>query len=148
MTFTVTRSGDLTEAVDVTYATSDGTAVQPADYTDTSGTVNFAVGVSSMMISVDIADNNAEATSELSFKVTLTGTTVGFLEDPEGIGTIVDDEGVSDQNDSSCDPTPPGVKHAVDLTPSFFLVRLTGREDSCYSRKRCLIPAGWINGVY
>ena len=43
-TITVDRSGNPTSALTIHYATSDGTAHQPADYTATSGTLSWAAG--------------------------------------------------------------------------------------------------------
>ena len=44
MTFTVTLSGASGKTVTVDYATADGTATAPADYTVAAGTVSFAPG--------------------------------------------------------------------------------------------------------
>ena len=43
-TIAVHRSGNPTGSLDINYATSDGTAHQPADYTATSGTLHWASG--------------------------------------------------------------------------------------------------------
>ena len=43
--FTVTLSAASNQAVTVNYATSDGTATNPTDYTATTGTITFAAGV-------------------------------------------------------------------------------------------------------
>ena len=45
MTFTVTLSGASGKTVTVDYATADGTATSPADYTSAAGTVSFAPGI-------------------------------------------------------------------------------------------------------
>jgi len=41
---TVTRSGNTTQATTINYATSNGSATQPSDYTSTSGSLQFAPG--------------------------------------------------------------------------------------------------------
>ena len=47
---TFTLSSAPTQTVSVAYATADGTATQPGDYTGTSGTVTFAAGVTSIEV--------------------------------------------------------------------------------------------------
>jgi len=60
--FVVTRSGDLTPAVSVDYATQDGTGSNGAhagvDYVATSGTLNFDSNQTTATISVPILGNN------------------------------------------------------------------------------------------
>lgn len=53
-TIAVERAGSLAFAVEVGYSTADDTAVAPADFTATRGTLTFAVGVSSAVIRVAI----------------------------------------------------------------------------------------------
>ena len=76
---TVIRAGDLTAAATVHFATSDGVALAGADYTATSGTLNFATGEISKTFLVTIS-NDAIAEAAESFTVTLsdaTGATLG-----------------------------------------------------------------------
>ncbi|HYE13987.1 MAG TPA: zinc-dependent metalloprotease family protein [Pyrinomonadaceae bacterium] len=56
-TITVTRSGDLTTAASVNYATSDGTATRRRDYTQALGTLRFAPGEASKTFRVFITDD-------------------------------------------------------------------------------------------
>jgi hypothetical protein len=60
--FVVTRSGDLTPAVQVDYATQDGMGANGAhagtDYTATSGTLSFASNQTTATISMPILGNN------------------------------------------------------------------------------------------
>jgi hypothetical protein len=60
--FVVTRSGDLTPAVQVDYATQDGMGANGAhagtDYTATSGTLSFASNQTTATVSVPILGNN------------------------------------------------------------------------------------------
>jgi hypothetical protein len=60
--FVVTRSGDLGPAVQVDYATQDGTGANGAhagtDYVATSGTLNFAANQTTATIAVPIIGNN------------------------------------------------------------------------------------------
>jgi len=57
ITINLTRSGDTVSAISVDYTTSDGTATAPTDYTANMNTLNFATGVTSQSITVDITDD-------------------------------------------------------------------------------------------
>jgi hypothetical protein len=81
-TFTVTRSGDLSGAASAQWAVT-GPAVNGADFTGgvlPTGTVSFAAGQSSKVISVGVAGDSAVETNE-AFSVTLSnpgaGTSLG-----------------------------------------------------------------------
>jgi hypothetical protein len=54
---TVKRSGILTAPAQVGYSTSDGSAVQPGDYTAASGTLSFMPGQASTTFTVPIAND-------------------------------------------------------------------------------------------
>jgi hypothetical protein len=62
---TVKRTGVLTTAATVSYATSDGTALRGADYTAVSGTLSFGPGVVSRTFSVPILNDAASEPPEL-----------------------------------------------------------------------------------
>ena len=68
--FTVRLTPAATETVTVDYATADGTAMQPDDYTDTSGTLTFNAGETEKTVSVPIVDDDVEDDGE-TFKLTL-----------------------------------------------------------------------------
>lgn len=70
-TISVVRVGTPSGAVSVNYATSDGSAMAPFDYTSTSGTLSFADGVTAQSITVPITFN-ATAEGDESFSLTLT----------------------------------------------------------------------------
>ena len=57
-TFTVTLSAASALPVTVDYQSNDGTAVDPSDFTDTSGTLTFNAGVTSQTITVSIIDDD------------------------------------------------------------------------------------------
>ena len=63
MLFTVTLSSSSTQAATVAYATTDGTALHnDNDYVPTSGTLTFAVGATSAVITVMVnGDTKNEA---------------------------------------------------------------------------------------
>jgi Calx-beta domain len=69
--FFAVRSGNTTGvSSSADYATSDGSATEPSDYTSTSGTANFAPGEFSKEIDVPIIDDSAVENSE-TFDLTL-----------------------------------------------------------------------------
>ncbi|WP_339917429.1 HYR domain-containing protein, partial [Yeosuana marina] len=104
--FTVTLTGHIQDALTVDFTTNDGTAtnpaVQPSDYTLTTGTITFPAGSNSntsttntQTITVPIIDNliteplNEFYTVDLS-NIISTGTAT--IDDAQGLGTIVDDD--------------------------------------------------------
>lgn len=56
-TLTVLRSGNSSGAVLATYATHDGSATAPGDYTATRGIISFAAGETSKTFTVPITDD-------------------------------------------------------------------------------------------
>jgi hypothetical protein len=89
--FTVTLSPASGRTVTVQYATSDGTATAPADYTATSGTLTFLPGVTTQPITVvgqhDLLDEIDE-----TFTVTLSSPLNATFGDDTGVGTILDND--------------------------------------------------------
>jgi len=90
--FTVTLSEALAEQATVAFATSNGTAVAPGDYTATSGTLTFAPGQTTAVISVTVkGDQNVEPNE--TFTVNLSGNSANTeLGDATGLGTILNDD--------------------------------------------------------
>ena len=91
-TFTVTRS-DGTAAIDVDFATSDGSATTADnDYVATSGTLHFAAGAKFQNIFVTInVDTKIE--SDEAFSVNLSGATNGAtISHGSATGTITNDD--------------------------------------------------------
>jgi hypothetical protein len=76
---TLTRSGGTAGPVTVDFATSDGSATEPSDYTATTGTVTFQAGETTATFTIDTA---SDGTGEGAESVTLT------LTDPTGGLTI------------------------------------------------------------
>jgi hypothetical protein len=72
----ITRTGGSAGAVSVDYATSDGTGKAGVDYQAASGTVTFAAGETSKIISITIL-NSGKATGSSLFHVTLSNATGG-----------------------------------------------------------------------
>jgi len=76
----------------VSYATADGTATQPADYTSTSGKLTFAPNDTTKTIVVPVKGDNADEPDE-DFTVNLSAPTNGAtISDATGKGLISDDD--------------------------------------------------------
>jgi hypothetical protein len=72
-TFTLTRTGDLTQAITVNYTLS-GSATNGSDYSSLPGTVNFAAGVSSAIVTITPTDDNIFEGTETAILTLTTGT--------------------------------------------------------------------------
>src|SRR5207245_9222744 len=91
--FTVSLSFSSAQTITVDYATADGTAKAPSDYTSTSGTLTFNPSDTSKTITVLVnGDTTNEAICE-TFFVNLTNATNASISDPQGQGSITDDDG-------------------------------------------------------
>jgi hypothetical protein len=80
-TITVMRDGDLSGTSTVDYTTADDTATAGSDYTLTSGTLTFAPGQASAMISIPIASDGNDEPAE-QFTVTLSNPIAATLVAP------------------------------------------------------------------
>lgn len=91
LSFPVTLSTASTQAVSVGYATADGTAVAPSDYTAASGTLTFKPGekVKAIQVSV-VADLAIEQTE--TFTVTISSPVNATIADGTATGTITNDD--------------------------------------------------------
>jgi hypothetical protein len=75
----ITRAGNLTNAVTIDYATSNGSAQAPGDFVNSSGSVQFAPGESVKFVSVPIVDDALVEGVE-TLKLTLSSPTSGAVE--------------------------------------------------------------------
>ena len=89
--FTVVLNPAATGTVTVDYATADGTATQPSDYTATSGTLTFTAGQTTKTIEVPIVDDDMEDDGE-TLTVTLSNPSGAVIEDGNATGTISNTE--------------------------------------------------------
>ncbi|NOT53740.1 MAG: hypothetical protein HOP18_03965 [Deltaproteobacteria bacterium] len=90
--FTVTLSAAAASNVTVTYATANGTAVTPGDYTAIPATVlTFAPGQTSKSVRVAVAGNTTVEPTE-TFVVNLSAPSGATLADGQGLGTITNDD--------------------------------------------------------
>jgi Calx-beta domain/WD40-like Beta Propeller Repeat len=92
--FRLTVSLDQAQPAPVTvdFATADGTATAPSDYTATNGTLTFAPGETAKTVTVQVNGDTAVEPDE-TFAVNLTNATGNAtIADATGVGTIVNDD--------------------------------------------------------
>ncbi|MGZ4708564.1 MAG: Calx-beta domain-containing protein, partial [Acidimicrobiales bacterium] len=91
LAFTVTMSAASASSVTVQYATANGTAVAPGDYTSISGTLTFAAGQTSRTLAVPIVGDTSVEPDE-TFSLNLSSPTNAVLSVATGTGTITNDD--------------------------------------------------------
>ena len=91
--FTVSLSVPSGRSVTVGYATANGSAIAPADFTAITGTLTFAAGQTSQQVTVLVNGDLLDEVSE-SFFLNLSGPTNATISDPQAVGTIIDDDGL------------------------------------------------------
>jgi hypothetical protein len=91
LTFTVSLSAPSGQAVTVTYATLNGTAIVNSDYLANSGTLNLPAGTTSKPISVTILGDAVNEGNE-TFGVALLTAVGAVILDNTGVGTINNDD--------------------------------------------------------
>ena len=90
-TFTVSLAPAIAQPVTVNYATANGTAASGSDYAATSGTLTFDPSMTTRTISVAITGDATFEQNE-TFFVNLSQPTNATIADPQGAGTIVNDD--------------------------------------------------------
>jgi len=91
-TFTVTRSGETTTAVDVDYATGDGTAMAPTDYASASGNLAFVAAQTTQTVDVTVSGDRTLEHAE-TFFLTLENPSAGAsIATGQATGTIKNDD--------------------------------------------------------
>jgi hypothetical protein len=92
LTVIATRMGDPSDIIKVDYASADGSAKAPGDYTAVSGTLTFGPGVIEQKITVPLVDDNLIEGPE-DFRVALSNPTKATLgSQPIATVTISDDD--------------------------------------------------------
>src|SRR5438552_2694057 len=91
-TFSVALSEASTQPVTVNFATANGMATAPADYSTQSGTLTFSAGQTNKQITVLV---NGDTTDEIDerFTVTLSNSTNASIATAVGTASIIDDDG-------------------------------------------------------
>ena len=90
--FSVTLSRSSSVPVTVQYATVEGTADAPSDYTAVSGILTFAPGSTGQSLSVPVVGDTRDEPNE-RFYVNLSGASNATIDDGQAVGTIQDDDG-------------------------------------------------------
>ncbi len=94
LTFTLTLNQASTQAISVSYNTSNITALSGSDYTATSGTITFNAGETTKTITVAIiGDTIAESTE--TFALNLTNAINATISKAQGTATILDNDPVA-----------------------------------------------------
>jgi hypothetical protein len=119
LAFQVTLSKAPKRAASVQYATADGSATSPADYSGANGTLTFAPGQTAKTINVSVAGESAYEPDE-TLTVSLSGPVNAKIVDGSATGTITNDDtpampghyaGKSSQNEVfDFDVTPSGTE--------------------------------------
>jgi hypothetical protein len=91
ISFALTLSSAVNQAVTVNYVTANNTAVAPSDFTNVSGTVTFNPGETSKNVTVAINGDTLNEADE-TFYLNLSNPTNALLQDVRGIGTIHNDD--------------------------------------------------------
>jgi large repetitive protein len=91
-TFTVTRSGDITTAVNVDYVTSDGTASASSDYAAASGNLAFASNQTIGTVDVNVNGDGLLEHNETFFVGLLNPSAGAAISTGQATGTIVNDD--------------------------------------------------------
>ncbi|MBI2277323.1 MAG: type I secretion C-terminal target domain-containing protein, partial [Dechloromonas sp.] len=91
-TFTVALSAASGLATSVNWGLANGTALAGSDFTNNSGTLNFAPGVTTQTITVAILNDSPRVYEGAeAFSVNLSGAVNATIADSQGVGTIMDD---------------------------------------------------------
>jgi hypothetical protein len=114
--FTVTKTGTAAGTLTVNYATTDGTAVAPGDYTATSGALTFLVGDTSKTVSVATIDDTIVEPTE-NFTMSLSA--------PSGGATIGTGTASATINDNDVAPSCAGVSFTIASNGAVGLAHVT-----------------------
>lgn len=90
-TFTLTLSAVSGRTVTVAYATANGTATAGSDFVSSSGTATFTAGSTTATVTVVVTGDVLFEPAE-TFAVDLSAATNATIADPQGTGTILNDE--------------------------------------------------------
>ncbi|EDX75702.1 Glycosyl hydrolase family 9 [Coleofasciculus chthonoplastes PCC 7420] len=89
--FVVNLSEASDQPVTVEYSTANGTATAGSDYTAKSGTLTFAAGETSKIVSVPVIGDTTVESNE-TFRLNLSNPSNGTIADAQGVGTISNDD--------------------------------------------------------
>ncbi|MBU3016004.1 hypothetical protein KO488_14700, partial [Poseidonibacter lekithochrous] len=89
LSFVVSLSNPNSQIVTVDFTTADGTALAGSDYEAQNGTITFAPGETSKIITIPVIDDNIFENPESMF-VNLTNAVNATISDEQGEGKILD----------------------------------------------------------
>ncbi|MEC4987821.1 MAG: Calx-beta domain-containing protein, partial [Oscillatoria sp. PMC 1068.18] len=89
--FTVTLDTASSQEITVNFATNDGSAISPDDYTSDTGSVTFAAGETIATITIPVINDTLDENNE-TFSVSLSNADNAAIADDTGTATIVDDD--------------------------------------------------------
>jgi chitodextrinase len=144
LTFTVTLSQAATGPVTVHYATADGTATAGSDYTAGSGTVTFAAGEISKVISVSIIGDTLVEANE-TFSVALSAASGATIAHATATGTIINDDVAPPVVPPPVVPppvTPPAADPSAWSASAIYTAGMTAIEDGVTYKANW-----WVQGV-
>ena len=98
LVFAVTLAAPSAQAITVNYATTDGSATAGSDYISTNGTLTFLPGTTNQNLTVTVIGDTTIEPDETLY-VDLSSPVNGTLDRSQGVGTIVNDDGLPGQVD-------------------------------------------------
>jgi chitinase len=104
ITFTVTKGGSTSSSCSVSYATADGSAVAPTEYTAKSGTLAFGSTQTSQNVIVTTIDNARVKGNHTMYLNLTTATNGASISDSQGVGTIGPSDSICLTCTQSVDP--------------------------------------------
>ena len=132
ITLNLTRSGETVSAISVDYSTSDGTATASGDYTANTNTLNFATGITSQSVNIDITDDS-DVESDEDFTLTLSNVQLVSGSASVELGanaattvTITDDDTATPADDDTDDDSSSSNGFLGGLSPWWSVLLFTG----------------------
>jgi hypothetical protein len=107
MRFVVRLSPAATKAITVNYATANGTATSPGDFTARSGSLSFPAGTTTRNVDIPVINDNIAEAME-TFTLALSSPSGAALGDSSATATIIDDDS------SAAECGPPAYNKSVD----------------------------------
>ena len=91
-TFRVSLAAKDDEEITVDWATANGSASAPGDYTSASGVLTFPPDTTVQTLAVQVKGDGSNEANE-TFVVNLTGATGAVIGDSQGVATVLNDDG-------------------------------------------------------